>query len=86
MNVSTEFTIHNSRGDTVVAIGAVDEGHSLAHVQMNVSRGTQGLAFDLQNFEADIDLNNITMGASPSIGDLYITDLHMTAQTEIYGH
>ncbi|MCG8611434.1 MAG: DUF6160 family protein, partial [Pseudomonadales bacterium] len=82
LNVSTDLKIHNVRGANRTWILTESEGTSLAHVQMNIKRGTQGLAFDLQNFEADIDLENITMGTSPSIGDVYITDLHMTAQTE----
>jgi hypothetical protein len=45
-----------------------------------------GLAFDLQNLEADIDLENVTFGAAPSIGDIYITDFRLTAQTVVYGH
>lgn len=86
MNVSTDMKIHNSRGDSVSWIDVQDAGHSMAHVQLNVSSGPNGMAFDIQHFEADIDLENITLGSAPSIGNLYITDLHLTANTEIYGH
>jgi hypothetical protein len=91
MNASTDLAIHNSRGADQVWLGTQNKGNSMAHVQLNVSQGTTGsgvtgLAFDLQNLEADIDLENVTFGAAPSIGDIYITDFRLTAQTVVYGH
>lgn len=91
MAVSTDLAIHNSRGDDLTWIDVQDEGHSLAHIQMNISKGTnasgtEGLAFALEDFSADIDLTNVRLGSAPSIGDIYITDFHMTADTLVYGH
>lgn len=88
MAVSTALNIHNSRGVEQVTAGPT----SFAHVQMNISQttnaaGNTALAFDLQNFSADIDLTNIQLGDNgASIGDVYITDFAMSAETVVYGH
>jgi len=85
---SLEFSIHNSRGDSQVVLN----GESYAHVQMNIGQGvniagSDALAFDLQDFSGDIDLTNIQLGNNgSSIGDVYITDLQMSANTLVYGH
>lgn len=85
---SLEFSIHNSRGNSQVALN----GQSYAHVQMNVGQGVNSggddaLAFNLQDFSGDIDLTNIQLGNNGnSIGDVYITDVQMSASTLIYGH
>jgi len=92
--VTTDFAIHNSRGNDVVWLGTQDKGNSMAHAQMNISKavasnGTEGLAFDLQNLEADIDLENFALGGVNNgalVGDLYFTDIHMTAKTVVFGH
>lgn len=91
MAVTTDLAIHNSRGNDQVWLGTQDKGHSMAHVQLNVGKGSTstgqtGLAFDLQNFEADIDLENLTLGTAPAIGSLYFTDIRLTANTVVYGH
>jgi hypothetical protein len=61
-------------------------GVSFAHVQMAIGASDNGLSVNLRDFSGDIDLTDITMGSSPSIGNLYITDLSISAQMEIYGH
>ncbi|MCP5205905.1 MAG: hypothetical protein H7A01_01760 [Hahellaceae bacterium] len=91
MAVTTDFAIHNSRGTDQVWLGTQDKGNSMAHVQLNIGEGTassgaSALAVDVQNFEADIDLVNLTLGSAPAIGSLYITDFRLTANTVIYGH
>ncbi len=93
-SVTTDFSIHNSRGDDVVWLGTQDKGNSMAHAQVNISKavaanGTEGLAFDIQNLEADIDLENFALGGAGSgaiVGDLYFTDVHMKAKTVVFGH
>ena len=85
---SASFNMHNSRGSSQVSQGT----DSFAHVQLNVSQGTTAtgataVAFDLQDLSGDIDITNIQLGDNgQSIGDLYLTDLHIGAQTLIYGH
>lgn len=90
VNTSMGLSIHNSRGTdrTVLTLAAAAGGTdvSFAHAQLNITSNATGLALDLQDFSGDIDLTNITMGSSPSIGDVYITDLQMSASTVIYGH
>ncbi len=91
MNVKTDFAIHDSRGNTTTWLATQDKANSTAHAQINIkqgvnSSGNTALALDLQNFEADIDLENFTLGNTPAIGDIYITDLRIVAQTVIYGH
>ena len=44
-----------------------------------------GMALELQNFEADIDFEDITIGGN-SIGSVYMTDLRMTGNALVYGH
>lgn len=88
INTSLEFSIHNSRGDSQVVSGS----QSYAHFQMNLGQGTtssgdQVLAVDIQDFSGDIDLTNIQLGNNGlSIGNLYITDLQLSANTVTYGH
>lgn len=82
------FQIGNMRGAGLGPFG---------HVQMNISQetgyaangftGTTALAFDLQNFAADMDLVGIELGDNgQSIGNLYITDMQISAETVVYGH
>ncbi|UZE95340.1 DUF6160 family protein [Alkalimarinus alittae] len=90
MGVETKIAIHNSRGADKVWLAVDDKGHSMAHAQLNVNKGTSakginGLAIELQNFEADIDFEDITIGGS-AIGSVYLTDLRMTGTALVYGH
>jgi len=96
--VQTDFYIHNSRGASSVWLNTKDRSNSMAHMQMNISKkydhlasGQTALAFDLQNFEADLDFENVTLGTfagaqGRGIGDIYFTDLSIRAETVIYGH
>ncbi|ARU57355.1 MAG: DUF6160 family protein [Pseudomonadales bacterium] len=80
MNTSLDLRLHDTRGDTVAADG-------LVAVSAVVSSSTNGLGVELAQFDADLDLTNITMGSSPSIGDVYITDLSVSSVSlDIYGH
>ena len=70
----------------------------MAHIQINISKrenylatGQTAMAFDLQNFEADLDFENVTLGTfsgadGRGIGDIYFTDLSIRAETLVYGH
>lgn len=96
--VQTDFYIHNSRGASTVWLDTQDRSNSMAHVQMNISKkhdylatGQTAMAFDLQNFEADLDFENLTLGTfagadGRGIGDVYFTDLSIRAETVVYGH
>lgn len=96
--VQTDFYIHNSRGASSIWLDTKDRSNSMAHVQMNISKkhdhlatGQTALAFDLQNFEADLDFENLTLGTfagadGRGIGDIYFTDLSIRAETVVYGH
>jgi len=96
--VKTDFYIHNSRGADTVWLGTNTRETSMAHMQINISKrhdylavGQTALALDIQNFEADLDFENLTLGTfagadGRGIGDLYFTDLQITAETLIYGH
>jgi hypothetical protein len=91
------FELHNRRGMSLVGTGtAYDDGtvHDLTGAFANVTigkttnvAGNTALKFDINRFESDIDMTNIQLGDNgASIGELYITDLKMSAQTVIYGH
>ena len=96
--VKTDFYIHNSRGEDQVWLGTRSRETSMAHLQVNVSKkedylaaGQTALAIDIQNFEADIDFENFTLGTfegkdGRGIGDIYFTDLQIRAETVVYGH
>ena len=96
--VQTDFYIHNSRGVSTVWLDTQDKSNSMAHIQINISKkhdylsvGQTALAFDLQNFEADLDFENVTLGTfagadGRGIGDIYFTDLSIRAETVVYGH
>jgi fermentation-respiration switch protein FrsA (DUF1100 family) len=89
------FALHNKRGaDRLVATVASDVGTtpyelSGAHFQGLVEADadtTKGLHVVVQDFSGDMDITGIQFGSAPSIGDLYITDLKVTADMNIYGH
>jgi hypothetical protein len=70
----------------------------MAHMQINISKqhdylatGQTAMKFDLQNFSADLDFENVTLGTfagadGRGIGDIYFTDLTIRAETLVYGH
>jgi hypothetical protein len=96
--VKTDFYIHDSRGENSVWLGTKDRSNSMAHMQMNISKkenhlspGQTAMKFDLQNFSADLDFENYTLGTfagaeGRGIGDIYITDLTLRAETVVYAH
>ncbi len=90
MATSLGFKIHNSRGDDQLAyLNSRGDIASFAHAQVDISPNAdtaKGLNVNVQNFSGDIDLTNITLGSAPSIGDVYLTDLSVRADMNIYGH
>jgi hypothetical protein len=96
--VQTDFYIHNSRGTNTVWLDTKDRSNSMAHMQINISKehdylatGQTAMKFDLQNFSADLDFENVTLGTfagadGRGIGDIYFTDLSIRAETLVYGH
>ncbi|MFT7186009.1 MAG: hypothetical protein ACI84K_001399 [Pseudohongiellaceae bacterium] len=96
--VQTDFYIHNSRGLNTVWLNTKDRSNSMAHMQINISKqhdylatGQTAMKFDLQNFSADLDFENVTLGTfagadGRGIGDIYFTDLTIRAETLVYGH
>ncbi|PIE43065.1 MAG: hypothetical protein CSA50_07210 [Gammaproteobacteria bacterium] len=101
---SMHFKLHNNRGSNslIAKIGTDKSGGfavydmSGAHANVTISKwdadadsDSDGLALDINNFEGDMDLENIVLGSdsgAQSIGSLYITDLKMNAKTVVYGH
>ncbi|WP_404362355.1 DUF6160 family protein [Marinobacter sp.] len=90
MATSLQFKIHNGRGNDVLAYSnSRGDIASFAHAQVDISPNadsTKGLRVNVQNFSGDIDLENITLGEAPSIGDVYLTDLSVRADMNVYGH
>jgi|AntRauTorcE11898_2_1112593.scaffolds.fasta_scaffold33693_1 hypothetical protein len=82
MNTSMGFKLHNNRGESFALFGA----DGFAHAQVDINAGTTGLSVDVTDFSGDLDLTDITFGTSPSIGNLYMTDLKIQASMEVYGH
>ncbi len=82
MNTTLGFELHNSRGDAKVEAG----GTSFAHAQVDINPSANGLGVNVTDFSGDLDLTDITFGSSPSIGQVYMTDLVITANMDIYGH
>lgn len=94
-----DFKLHNSRGDDTNGLTIVDASGtpivdtSFAHAQVDLgtstnNAGEDALAFNINNFSGDLDLENIRMGSSTadSIGNIYMTDLSVTAKMTVYGH
>lgn len=90
MATSLGFKIHNARGtDALVYTNSRGDVAAFAHAQVDISPNadtTKGLNVNVQDFSGDIDLTNITLGSAPSIGDVYLTDLSVRADMNIYGH
>jgi hypothetical protein len=88
MGTSLDFELHNRRGNSVVNASAA--GVSFAHAQVDVgtavnAAGDDALRVTVQDFSGDLDLLNVSPGAV-SIGNIYMTDLAVTADMTIYGH
>lgn len=87
LNTSVNFAVHNTRGDNRLTVA----GTSFAHAQLELgaatnAAGADALKFNIQDFSGDVDVTNIVIGSTPSIGNLYITDLKLSANTVVYGH
>lgn len=87
LGTSMEFELHNRRGTSVVNAGPLG---SFAHAQVDVgtttnAAGNDALRVNVQDFSGDLDLLNISPG-DVSIGNVYMTDLAVTADMTIYGH
>ncbi len=90
MATSLAFKIHNARGtDALIYTNNRGDVAAFAHAQVDISPAAdtaKGLRVNVQDFSGDIDLTNITLGSAPSIGDVYLTDLSVRADMNIYGH
>jgi len=90
MATSLGFKIHNGRGaDSLAYVNDRGDIASFAHAQVDISPNadtTKGLRVNVQNFSGDIDLTDITLGSAPAIGDVYLTDLSVRADMNVYGH
>lgn len=73
------FAMNNSRGANAGA------NLGFAHAAAVISSSAKGLLIDVKDFSADMDMQGITIGAN-SIGDIYITDLEVTATMDVYAH
>ncbi len=90
-NTSMDFALHNRRGEDVLIYenNASGESVSYFHAQAELSPSadpSKGLLINLTDASGDIDLTNITLGNAPAIGNVYLTDLSMQANLNIYGH
>lgn len=92
LGTSLEFELHNRRGASTVTGAGPLAGVSFAHAQVDVGVAEDYLGADqdalrvtVQDFSGDLDLLNISPGAV-SIGNIYMTDLAVTADMTIYGH
>ncbi|MDL0429654.1 DUF6160 family protein [Marinobacter sp. TBZ242] len=90
MATSLGFKIHNGRGDDqLIYTNSRGDVAAFAHAQVDISPNadtTKGLNVNVQDFSGDIDLTNITLGTAPSIGSVYLTDLSVRADMNVYGH
>ncbi len=89
-DIKLDFRMHNERGNDVLKyIGVSGEQVSYAHVQADVGASTgptPGLRVNLTDLSGDLDTTNIAFGNAPSVGDVYWTDVQITADLNIYGH
>lgn len=88
-----DFELHNRRGADTNSLGIGANSVSFANAQVDIGKaqnaaGEDALAFNVNNFSGDLDLNNIRMGNStaPIIGNVYMTDLSVNAKMTVYGH
>lgn len=90
MATSLDFKFHNRRGDDVLIFDNTSNGESVSffHAQAEIGGATAGtgLRVNLMDASGDIDLTNITLGTTPSIGNIYMTDLALSADMNVYGH
>ena len=88
--VGFDFRMHNERGDDVLKYtNSSGEVVSFAHLQADIGRATgpvEGLRVNLTDLSGDLDTTNITFADSPTIGNVYWTDVQISADLNIYGH
>lgn len=88
--VGFDFRMHNERGDDVLKYtNSSGEVMSFAHVQADVGRSAgpvEGLRVNLTDLSGDLDTTNITFADGPTIGNVYWTDVQISADMNIYGH
>ncbi len=84
-----KFTMDDSRsmGDDVTTRTQGGFAHAAAVVSTTKADGSasKGLFVDVKDFSADMSMETISIGGN-SIGDLYITDMTVTATMDVYGH
>lgn len=95
------FRLHNFRGNDVFYAELADHDAgaydgdatkdflSGAHFQVDIGAAgdsSKGIYMNVLDFSGDMDITNIHLGSAPSIGDLYMTDLAITADMNVYGH
>lgn len=84
-----KFTMDDSRsmGDDVTTRTQGGFAHVAALVSTTKADGTasKGLFVDVKDFSADMSMESIAIGGNV-IGDLYITDMTVTATMDVYGH
>ncbi|WP_404362356.1 DUF6160 family protein [Marinobacter sp.] len=85
-----EFIIHNGRGADVLGYSnSRGDIASFAHAQIDIGPhvdSAKGLRVEVTDFSGDVDLEYITFGTAPSIGNVYLTDLSARAYMNVYGH
>jgi hypothetical protein len=91
MATSFEFKFHNQRGADVLIYDNLSTGEKVSffHAQADIGAAVNpadGLRVNLTDASGDIDLTNIVFGSAPTIGDVYLTDLVIQADLNIYGH
>ncbi|MDI9244825.1 DUF6160 family protein [Marinobacter sp. CHS3-4] len=88
--VGMNLRMHNERGEDVLKYtNTAGEVVSFAHVQADVGASSApngGLRVNLTDLSGDLDTTNITFAGGASIGDVYWTDVQVSADLNIYGH
>ena len=88
------FRLHNDRGlEALTADVQTDSGAAYeltgAHFNGTIkadANSAKGISIVVNDFSGDMDITDLTFGSAPSIGDVYITDMVITADLNIYGH
>ncbi|MFE8073445.1 DUF6160 family protein [Marinobacteraceae bacterium S3BR75-40.1] len=91
LSTSLDFAVHNRRGQDVLIFDNTATGESVSyfHAQADIGANadpSKGLRFNLTDASGDMDFTNITLGSAPSIGHVYLTDVSMQADLNVYGH
>ncbi len=90
IGTSFNFALTNSRGYDVLGYEYSNgDVISFAHAQVDLGAHadpSKGLYINVMDFSGDLDLTNIRFGSEPTIGDVYVTDLTIQANMNVYGH